>query len=330
MPSGPRFGAAAAVHRWTRMRAFLKRVLPESVRGVLINAYCGLMRLMKPLLPQNLLLAFKVALSHEYVIAYWWIGQGGRNFGDALNPVIIEALSGKRVVHSSRILNLARKPVYYAIGSILRGVRSSNAVMWGSGFIDSRDTLKRRPKEVRAVRGPLTRRKLLELGVECPSVYGDPALLCPLFIKPGASKRYSLGIVPHFTDWHSPLLERFRVMPNVAVIDITSGVPNVIDRVNECEAIASSALHGLILADAYGIPSVWVKISGKIGGDDFKFSDYFQSVGREDAAPIQLTDDTTPSDLLSARTEYHVKVDLEKLVEACPFAGGQAFRRHRA
>ena len=51
------------------------------------------------------------------------------------------------------------------------------------------------PQKVLAVRGPLSRNYLLENGVDCPDVYGDPALLFPKYYKPHIYKKYKLGII---------------------------------------------------------------------------------------------------------------------------------------
>jgi len=267
------------------------------------------------------LLSFKVAVSSKYILAYWWGDPSINNFGDVLNPFIIAALSGREVVHCYRVVNIAGKPVYWVVGSVLRFIDCSNAVVWGSGFVDSEDTIPtgQLPKKVLAVRGPLTREKLLRLGVECPEVYGDPALLCPMFFKPATAKLNRLGFVPHYVDRNSPLLDKFRKMPGVSVIDVTGGVEDVVRGITECEVIASSSLHGLVVADAYGIPSMWLKISGKLRGDDFKFHDYLLSVGRRDTACVQLTDDTTLDSLLASRTEYRIQIDLGELLKVCPF-----------
>ena len=306
------------------IRVFLKRILPKPIwhilRAILLSRQItSIVRIVKIIMGRGLLLYFKVAFSSDYIIAYWWDPNRFKNFGDALNPILIGLLSGKKVIHSRRIINFTRKPVYYVIGSILRQVDTGNAAVWGSGFIDSKDKLRKPPRKVTAIRGPLTRKKLLELGVECPEVYGDPALLCPMFFNPSPIKRYRVGFVPHYTDWSSPLLEKFRNMPDVSVIDVTSSVEEVIQKITECEIIVSSSLHGLIVADAYGIPSIWVKISGRIVGDDFKFYDYFQSVGREDTAALQLTENITLADILRTKKEYRIKFDTKKLLAACPF-----------
>jgi len=307
------------------VNVLLRRVLPRPVRAVLraliLSRPCrAILHFASVTRHGGLPLSFRVALSSRYTIVYCWDPGRLNNFGDALNPILVEALSGKRVVNSCGIVNLARKPVYYAIGSVLPAVNTTSAVVWGSGFMDSSDRLAVIPRKVLAVRGPLTRDKLLRQGVECPEVYGDPALLCPILFEPSDAKRYSVGLVPHYVDRDSPLLRGLRAAPGVSVIDLTGGVEDVVRGITECEVIASSSLHGLIIADAYGIPSIWVRISGKLKGDDFKFRDYFLSVGRQDTSPMQITGDSALGDLLSSAKHYRASIDLEKLLRACPFA----------
>ncbi len=263
-------------------------------------------------------LSLAVALTSKYIVAYWH-RDGNKNLGDELSPVIIEHLSKKKVVHRNSIINIARVPVYFVIGSIVKNVRSSNAVIWGAGFIDSDNSIENVPQKVSAVRGPLTRKKLTARGIECPEVYGDPALLYPLFFTPEKSEQYELGVVAHYVDRDNVMLKRFSKINDVLIIDITGEINDVVANINKCRTIASSSLHGLIISDAYEIPSIWIKLSDKVVGDDFKFYDYLSSVGREDTVPVYPTSDTTVRDIISKKQEYTIEIDLRRLLDSCPF-----------
>jgi len=192
-------------------------------------------------------------------------------------------------------------------------------VVWGSGFMYADDRPRQPPEKVLAVRGPLSRQNMLRAGIDCPEVYGDPVLLCPLFYQPNVTKTHRLGIIPHYVDKGNTNAERFLRDPEVRLIDIQSGIYNVIDKVNQCELIVSSSLHGLIVADAYGIPSLWIRLSNKVLGGDFKFKDYLASVGREVDGPLVITEGTTLAELFSHFQKYEIHIDLGKLFETCPF-----------
>ena len=92
-----------------------------------------------------------------------------------------------------------------------------------------------------------------------------------------------------------------------------------IDQILSCQAIASSSLHGLIAADAYGIPSVWIELSDKVHGNGFKFRDYFLSVGRPDRPPLQVNDATRPEEVRDRVEAAAIRCDLNALWDACPF-----------
>ena len=41
-----------------------------------------------------------------------------------------------------------------------------------------------------------------------------------------------------------------------------------------CRVVVTTSLHGLVTADAFGIPAVWTTLDPPLGGGDFKFRDY--------------------------------------------------------
>lgn len=244
-----------------------------------------------------------------------------RNWGDALPPVLVELLTHKK----PKVFDLRedyspddRKPAYLTVGSVLEYC-DKNVIVWGSGFIDRESQIKGKPKAVCAVRGPLSREKLLELGVNCPEIYGDPALLLPRFYNPTVKKKYKLGIVPHYVDRKNELLQPFFAEDKVKIINMLDReIYEVVDDILSCEAIASSSLHGLIVADAYNIPSLWLEFSDKIIGKGFKFLDYYKSIGRKESKPFVVTKLINVVQILK-NTKSGINIDLDLLQSACPF-----------
>jgi pyruvyltransferase len=54
-------------------------------------------------------------------------------------------------------------------------------------------------------------------------------------------------------------------------------INNTLDKINSCELIFSSLLHGLIISHSYNIPCILFEINN-IKNDYFKFIDYYKSV----------------------------------------------------
>lgn len=141
------------------------------------------------------------------------------------------------------------------------------------------------------MRGPLTRRKLIENGIECPEIYGDPALLMPYLYKPNIKKTFKYGFIAHYADYNLPQMQKImKEHPEILYIKFRDykSWKDVLDQICSCECIMSSLLHGLIISDAYNIPNVRVVLSKNILGGDFKYKDYFGGVGREYREPIEL------------------------------------------
>jgi pyruvyltransferase len=215
-----------------------------------------------------------------------------QNWGDTVNPYIFKKITGVNVISSNSMFNFLKKPEILGVGSIIVG-DLSNYVIWGSGIISEKTTLLTKPKEVLALRGFNTLKKIREVGGDC-DVFGDPVLLFPeIFSAENSVKKYKYGIVPHFKDKSSIGIQKIHDLqnPEIKIIDIQSGIEDFVNDILSCENILSSSLHGLILAEAYGIPTCRLVFSEKLLGGDFKFYDYYSGVGITTMETVFLHDD---------------------------------------
>lgn len=232
---------------------------------------------------------------------YWYSGHP--NFGDALSAVVVKYMSNATPV----LVSGGCREKILAVGSVLHRLAEGD-IVWGTGAM--RDAPITPPPRVsfRAVRGPLTRSKIR---AEVPDVYGDPAMLLPRIYAPSKTKRFSVGVVPHYAE-----AQTVDVMDHaIAVVDVLSDWRSVIDRITECEIIISSSLHGLIIAEAYGVPAVWFMRTDSVTGDGFKFRDYYLSTGREPPAPVPWSDSIAS---MTRRLMGPPTVNLRPLQEAWP------------
>lgn len=200
------------------------------------------------------------------MVKAWWActdvdGCGHGNFGDVLTPYIIHSLTNVNVEHSNESDHILM------CGSVLNQ-SNENSIVMGAGFMSEKDSFDS-AKEIHLVRGVLSKSILNQFGYGQNAMVGDPAIILPLLYKPNFTKKHKLGIIPHYAD-----IDAAKKYKDIRIIDLTWPVEQVIDWICECEYIASSSLHGLIVAQTYGIPSAWIKLSDNLGGDDLKFRDY--------------------------------------------------------
>lgn len=254
-------------------------------------------------------------------IRLFWF-KNTQNFGDSLNPILLRTLTGKPV---KWVKFYTPEPHYISIGSILE-TATKDTVVWGSGFISEEKHCFEKPQKICAVRGPKSREILINDGIECPEIYGDPALLLPKIYSPVIQKKYKLGIIPHFIDKDNAWLQSIKQNSDVKFIDIQNpNIFEVIDEILSCEKIASSSLHGIIVADAYHIPSLWIEFSDKVMGKGFKFLDYFLSVNRKDTKPLLINEKVTVEEIENHFYKYSIEININKLLEAAPFKIKQEF-----
>ncbi len=273
-------------------------------------------------------IARDVVLDNDSIPLTWWAV--APNFGDLLSPYLIQKITSNPVRYvylrpgykrEFESLNFSKPQFsYFAIGSIISRVNSSS-VVWGSGAFgtENENCLNKETKYL-AVRGPLTRNLLRIHGGNCPEIYGDPALLLPEVFNPKVEKKYKIGVILRWSEREGNKAE---FDSDVKKINLgTEDIEGTMLDILSCEKIISSSLHGIILADAYGIPSAWLS-STTPNGLEFKFYDYFLSVNK-----IQKPQsfDFFSKMIFCKDLENHlqfddrkIEFDMNKLLDACPF-----------
>jgi pyruvyltransferase len=235
--------------------------------------------------------------SRGCVSAYWWTGLP--NFGDIITPYILEESKVTPIFHTVPQAKLA------CIGSILEHLHSAGfqGTIFGTGFSRADSQVDISHCQIRATRGHLTRKRL-NLPESLP--VGDPGLLLRLLFKERQQKQYVLGLVPHFNDAAEPqLLEICKREPEkIKLIDVTAirnGLVPILKQIDQCEYVISSSLHGLVVAEAFDIPTGWAVLTGETGTagyhGTYKYDDYYSVFGI-DREPITLTGEETLQELV--------------------------------
>jgi pyruvyltransferase len=235
---------------------------------------------------------------------YWWRPPRGENFGDELSQAIVERMVGTQIVRASL---KSPDPTLFALGSIIQSARD-NDLVWGSGYWGHPHITHLFTKlDVRAVRGPRTRELLLKRGIICPEVYGDPAILTPLLFTEFQKQEpvFDYIIIPHFTE-----IGRFKKVQNVVLP--TSPWREVVRQILKSRLVIASSLHGLILAEAFGIPARMLRITDH--EPLFKYQDYYESTGRFDFIYA-----TSVKEALEMGGEKVGYIDPQPLIDAFPW-----------
>jgi pyruvyltransferase len=198
------------------------------------------------------------------------------------------------------------------MGSILNYAVNGD-IVWGTGRngTKSKEAHQFDHLDVRAVRGPLTRQFLLEKGVICPEIYGDPTLLLPLLFpefqkQENPSREYV--IIPHFSDEHL-------FLNDVNLVSVKEDWKEVVAKILDSKFVIASALSGVIVAEAFGIPARLLIMGNASHTENlFKYEDYYQGTNRFDCRYAK-----TIEEALKMGGESPHECDLDKLFRAFPF-----------
>lgn len=236
------------------------------------------------------------------------------NLGDALSPVMVAAFAGLPVDRRP----MASKSVRMScVGTIAHGFEGGDIVVWGTGMSEAR-----RPGQaaagkwapppdtrftVAAARGPLTARILAAATGSVATHYGDPVAHLPRFFRPAGPKRHELGVILHLSELDGRALTagpkatllRYRVPAELAddirlINTLTpvgaGGLEAKLEEILSCKRIVSTSLHGMVIAEAFGIPCLYFSPRGDAGLSrtdleakpriDRRMVDFYLGVGR--------------------------------------------------
>lgn len=222
-------------------------------------------------------------------------GSTAENFGDNLMHFLLPELFNVDVRYVSH-----SKADLIGAGSILdaywrrrRGGRAKfwqrrpwrTLSVWGSGFMFSHST-DHWPQRLRyhAVRGPLSAARVPN-GDEL--ALGDPAILLPKIWPGPATKERQVLVIPHFASYTDFFSAYNNLLPkHWKILDLRSDPNHVCEQIAGSEFVVTSSLHGLIVADAYGVSSCRIDPTSEIKGDGFKYQDYEEQRGRRFVGPF--------------------------------------------
>ncbi|MDQ0512523.1 polysaccharide pyruvyl transferase family protein [Ancylobacter amanitiformis] len=282
------------------------------------------------------------------------------NFEDALSPVMTAMVGGvpvRRVPAKSRSVRMS------AIGAIGHTFEGGEVHVWGTGCSPWRNPSAPVDRRVafaptghdgivlHATSGPVAER-LMSNGGPRPGVYGDPAWLLPRFYRPRIRKKWKLGVILHLSELvdrsyearPQPAFVRYRIpeafQGDVHLITTVTplGVPALkakLDEILACERIVSMSMHGLVVAEAYGIPCLYFpplsepRGLGRLdldpdGPADLRMVDLYLGLGRRHV-PAYFQDRGLPTDWQAVmdavdRSWEPAHFEADRLIETFPFS----------
>lgn len=218
------------------------------------------------------------------------------NMGDQLNKLIIEDYFKCKVVRHTYLTaeisgigsGLGQFTLHgnnlMKISERIAGAFFPKVKIWGTGFYyyDGQDgVFYRKGITFCAVRGELSKKRVENiLGQKMDIPTGDAGILASYLIHSPLKKIYEVGVIPHMNEIDDPMVEQIvNYYSGSKLIKVTDDPLEVVKQIGQCKVIVSSSLHGLIVADSFNIPNRHIVISDKLGGDGFKFEDYYSAYG---------------------------------------------------
>ncbi len=189
--------------------------------------------------------------------------------GDLLGPLLVQQILATRSLSISDI----KKTKLLTIGSVMHFANDDDTV-WGTGVNGKINELQHRfnSLDVRAVRGHLTAHFLQKKGIPVPEIFGDPGILVSDFWpRTKAVEKGKIVYIPH-------MREKELYQAGMKTLSPLVSLERFVAEIQTAEKVISSSLHGVIVAESYGVPASLYE--SKSGETPFKYEDYYSGTGR--------------------------------------------------
>ncbi len=207
----------------------------------------------------------------------------GKNFGDALNPLIFNHLL-------PGFFDDDPSELFLGIGSILgfqKGDKNTKKlIVFSSGFAYDDPPIINERYDIRCVRGPMT---ASVLKIDKSQAVTDGALLLrqlPEF-QNEQPKKYKFSFIPHYRS--EQMFDRWeKVFEPVGVHFISPALKpaDVIQQIRQSECVLAEAMHAAIIADTFRVP--WIPVQMFLHINTFKWQDWMLSMDLKIYKPHHL------------------------------------------
>ena len=244
------------------------------------------------------------------------------NFGDYLGPSIVYKLTKKiPVVNVKRLERDLKKDecCLYSIGSILHMLKN-NCNVWGSGSLGNWSNIPvKNNVKIYAVRGPNSQKQLIDVGYSCPQIYCDPGVLAPFLFDITQQPIYDYGIILNIKDLVGLNYEIIcNLKKDFHFIEVCDNPYLVVKELSKCRHVISSSLHGLIVSEAMGIPTCYLKTY--VRSNDFKVHDFYLGSNRKagDVKSVWLGKNDQTINMSKVKFTKSGKFNITALIENRP------------
>ncbi len=251
--------------------------------------------------------------------------QNNGNLGDLFGYKLMEHLCKPLNIGVKRlgVKDNIEDNTFSLVGSIChlcnQKAKNKKLIIIGCGIIKNDNTIwNNKNIEWKGVRGPKT---LKLINKKC-QIISDPGLLISNIYPIKRIPIKKIGYIIHSVD----RVFFFKLFPEKKqyLINNYSTYEEFINQLSEYESVISSSLHGIIFCHSYSIPVCSIKVTNKITGDNFKYIDYYHSIGNNNFQNRhQINKNTNFENLINnewqpnKNTIHNLKKNQEKLIISC-------------